>query len=91
MLTFKAETNALGKEILWVIVLTSTKIVSFSLMVELNASQVNNHSLGFLAEKQINKNKNNLQLTSICLIIFFSRSEGTSVCPFVPSFAAILQ
>ena len=53
MLTFKAETNALGKEILWVIVLTSTKIASFSLMVELNASQVNNHSLGFLAEKQI--------------------------------------
>ena len=37
MLTFKAETNAKerkGKEILWVIVLTSTKIVSFSLMVE---------------------------------------------------------
>ena len=34
MLTFKAETNALGKEILWVIVLTSTKIASFSLMVE---------------------------------------------------------
>ena len=32
MLTFKAETNALGKE--WVVVLTSTKIASFSLVVE---------------------------------------------------------
>ena len=32
MLTFKAETNALGKE--WVVVLTGTKIASFSLVVE---------------------------------------------------------